>query len=198
MEPSRNKNLTLVSQASTYRSYDVLFGELIENPKTPPADNGVVNLLVQRPDINERAIVKEASFSAASGMDGSGWKERPERGKIDQICVMSVEAIRAITGGDDVDTWAAAGDQVFMDMDLSKGNLITGDRIIVGDENGVVLEVTDKPHNGCPKFSKRFGAEALKIVNCPQGKSRRLRGIYFCVIRDGVIKEGDTIRKMAS
>lgn len=198
MDPTRGKNLTLVSQASAYRSYDALFKELIEAPTNAPADNGVVSLLVQRPDTNEREIVKEATFSATSGMEGSGWKERPERGKIDQICVMSVESIRAITGGDDVNTWAAAGDQIFMDLDLSKRNLANGDRVVLGKDNGVVLEVTEKPHNGCSKFSKRFGADALKLVNCPQGKFKRLRGIYFCVLRDGVVKEGDRIRKVSS
>lgn len=129
-------------------------------------------------------------------MLGSGWEERPERGKIDQICVMSTAAIRAITSGDDRDTWATAGDQVFMDLDLDKENFTTGDRVVVGSHDGVVLEVTPKPHTGCPKFSKRFGPDSLKVVNCPQGKRMRLRGIYFHVVRNGTMKEGDSISKV--
>lgn len=120
--------------------------------------------------------------------------ERPDRGTIDQICVMSVAAIRAIAG-DDTDKWPAAGDQLFIDFELGKDNLKVGDRLRVG-EGGVVLEVTHKPHNGCSKFAMRYGNDALKIVSVPLGKQRRLRGIYFQVVQEGVVKTGDRIVKL--
>lgn len=161
---------------------------------TAPKNDGHVALIVQRPAVNERVVVEEVHMSAAHGMQGSGWVQRPERGTVDQICVMSVAAIRAIAG-DDVNRWPAAGDQLFMDLDLGKENLKAGDRVEVGD-GGVVLEVTSKPHNGCAKFAMRYGEDALKLVNAPLGKKRRLRGIYFQVVKEGVVKTGDRIVKI--
>lgn len=192
----RSKDVMEVVQASEYLPYDLLFDALIKHSPHSPPDHGRVSLLVQRPDINARVIVPEVLLTVEGGMEGSGWEERPERGKIDQICVMSTAAIRAIANGDDLDAWAAAGDQLFIDLDLSRDNFDTADRVLLGGNNGVVLEVTPKPHNGCPKFSKRFGADALKVVNCPQGKQKRLRGIYFHVVRGGIVRQGDSIVKV--
>lgn len=196
MAVARSKDVTNVRQASEYLPYDTLFEALVKKQASAPKDNGTVSLLVQRPKINERVLVPQVELTIEGGMEGSGWEERPERGTIDQICVMSTRAIRVISDSEDHDVWAAAGDQVFMDMDLSKQNFATGDRVVVGGDDGVILQVTSKPHNGCPKFSKRYGADALKVVNCPEAKQLRLRGIYFHVHRGGTVKEGDSIRKV--
>lgn len=126
-------------------------------------------------------------------MANSGWVLNPERGLVDQICVMSTPAIRAITGGDDADAWAAAGDQFFFDYDLSAENLRCGDMVTVGE---CLLRVSTKPHTGCGKFAKRFGVDALKVVAASLGKERRLRGIYFEVVKGGDICTGDHIVKL--
>lgn len=91
-------------------------------------------------------------------MIGSGWKLNPnKKGYLNQICVMSSQAIRVITNSEDKDAWAEAGDQIFMDLDLSKENLSPGDRVVLGStDNGVILEVTPEPHNGCAKFATRY------------------------------------------
>lgn len=195
----RLKDLTGVTQAAPYLPYDTLSGILLgPSPAPSPSDNGTISLTVLRPAVNLRRVVDEVEMSVTGGMAGSGWVEKPERGTIDQICVMSTTAIRAIAG-DDMEKWPAAGDQLFMDLDLGKGNLKTGDRVMVGREGAerdVVLEVTSKPHNGCSKFSRRYGADALKIVNAPLGKERRLRGIYFRVVMEGVIRTGDRVVKL--
>lgn len=192
-----------VEKMCEFRPFQTLITDLFGTdgaPKVPsPADNGVVRLLVQRPKMNERLIVREARFSVEQGMHGSGWKEKDNVGLNDQICVMSVNSIRTITNSEDEDVWAAAGDQMFMDFDLSKENLMVGDRVLVGNaDEGVILQVTSKPHNGCGKFSTRFGSDALKTVNCPRGKAQRLRGIYFSVVREGVVHQGDRITKVAA
>lgn len=170
---------------------------LSDEPTPAPTNYGKVSLLVERPEINKRNVVPEAYLTVQNGMSNSGWVENPERGKIDQICVMSTAAIRAITGGDEEWKWAEAGDQIFMDFELGKHNLQTGDRVKVG-EKGVVLEVTEKPHTGCAKFSKRFGVDALKVVSTPLAKERRIRGIYFAIIKEGPISTGDEIVKVPS
>ena len=33
-----------------------------------------------------------------------------------------------------------------------------------------MLEVSEEPHLGCGKFVRRFGVDALKLVNSPEGR----------------------------
>lgn len=194
-----NTGSTVADIGSTeyHLSWDALQDRLIDNPSGSPSDGGTIGLIVKRPGENEREVVTSAEMSEEGGMTGSRWKFRESTGRTNQICVMSCEAIRVIANGDDPDAWALAGDQLFVDFDLGKSNLNVGDRVIVGNpDSGVVLQVTSKPHNGCAKFAKRFGLPALKIVNSPEGKRRRLRGIYFHVVRGGIISTGDSISKL--
>jgi MOSC domain-containing protein YiiM len=86
-----------------------------------------------------------------------------------------------------------AGDQLYVDMDLSSDNLPPGTQLALGS---AVIEVTAIPHNGCQKFLSRFGRDALKFVNSPLGKQLHLRGINAKVIRPGIIRVGDIIRKI--
>ena len=81
---------------------------------------------------------------------------------------------------------------MYVDFDLSDGNLQAGDCLSIGD---ALIEITDVPHNGCAKYRQRFGSDALAYVNSPRGKERHLRGIYARVVRDGIITSGDTIEK---
>ena len=89
--------------------------------------------------------------------------------------------------------WELAGDNLFVDLDLSRENLQAGQRLSIGE---CVLEITEQAHNGCGKFSHRFGAPALKVVNSPIGKQLRLRGIYAKVIKVGDVCVGDVITKL--
>lgn len=161
-----------------------------------PRAKGTIDLIVLRPARNERVVVTEAAATIAQGVVGSGWVEKPQRGLLDQVCVMSSSAIRTIAG-EDPGLWPPAGDQLFVDMDLAKGVLEAGDRVAVGNaDDGVVLEVTKKPHTGCAKFSLRYGEDALKFVNMPESKAKRMRGIYFSVVKEGTIRVGDAVVKI--
>jgi MOSC domain-containing protein YiiM len=91
------------------------------------------------------------------------------------------------------DRWALAGDQLFLDMDLSAANLPPGTRLAVGE---AVLEVTPQPHTGCGKFVERFGADAMKFVNSSTGRSLNLRGINARVVQPGTVRVGDRARKL--
>jgi hypothetical protein len=162
-----------------------------------PRDGGRVDAVVQRPAPNAREVVPRAWVTVDGGMKGSGWVRSEAKGYTDQICVMSSAAIRGIVGDEaGVEAWAPAGDQVFMDFDLGEGNLAIGDLVRVGGEEGVLLEVTKKPHLGCMKFVARYGADALKVCNSQEGRARRLRGIYFRALCDGWIAVGDRIVKV--
>jgi MOSC domain-containing protein YiiM len=90
------------------------------------------------------------------------------------------------------DRWQLAGDQLFVDLDLSTENLPPGTRLAVGS---AVVEVTAQPHTGCSKFAARFGRDAVKFVNSPVGKQLHLRGINARVVQPGVIRVGDAVRK---
>jgi MOSC domain-containing protein YiiM len=89
--------------------------------------------------------------------------------------------------------WALAGDQLYVDFDLSEENIPTGTRLKIGS---AIIEVSAEPHSGCKKFSARFGVEAMKFVNSPEGKRLHLRGINTKVIQAGTIRVGDIVRKI--
>ncbi|HSJ93124.1 MAG TPA: hypothetical protein VK896_03725, partial [Gaiellaceae bacterium] len=58
------------------------------------------------------------------------------------------------------------------------------------------LEVTDELHTGCAKFTERFGPAAIRFVNGKAGRPLRLRGMYARVVRPGVVRRGDAIRRL--
>ena len=91
-----------------------------------------------------------------------------------------------------------AGDQLYVDLDISHANLPTGARLTIGDPDGdgAVVEVTKKPHNGCAKFAARFGDDAVAFVNSEVGKQLRLRGFNARVVRAGTVRPGDRVRKL--
>ncbi len=91
------------------------------------------------------------------------------------------------------DRWPLAGDQLFIDMDLSVANLPAGTRLALGT---AVIEVTNQPHTGCNKFVERFGMDALKFVSSPEGKQLNIRGINAKVVKAGTIRVGCRIRKI--
>jgi len=160
-----------------------------------PKDVGTVEMIVCRPDRDEREEVQEAVFSIDEGMAGDNWLTRgssdgtahPEA----QITLMNSRVIDLIAG--DRSRWELAGDQLFVDFDISKDNLPVGQRIQIGE---VILEIPELPHTGCAKFAKRYGAYARKFVMTDEGKQQRFRGIYAKVIQSGNIKVSDTITKL--
>jgi MOSC domain-containing protein YiiM len=93
----------------------------------------------------------------------------------------------------DPDRWALAGDQLYLDLDLSEDNLPPGARLALG---AAVLEITAEPHTGCKKFSARFGLDASRFVNSPEGKRLNLRGVNAKVVQAGTIRVGDVARKL--
>jgi MOSC domain-containing protein YiiM len=92
----------------------------------------------------------------------------------------------------EADRWALAGDQLYVDLDLSTANLPPGSRLTVGE---AVIEITDQPHKGCAKFRRRFGADALRYVNAPEGRRLNLRGVNARVLEGGWVGVGDTVAK---
>lgn len=163
-----------------------------------PKDGGRVEAIVIRPAPGRRISAARAELSLAGGVAGDHWAKGCWLSTEDgaphpdvQICMMSARCIRAIAG--DAANWPPAGDNLFIDMDLTPENLPPGARLAIG---GAELVVTAEPHNGCQAFSDRYGRDACLFVNTGPGKALRLRGIYGRVIRDGTIAVGDRVTKL--
>ena len=90
--------------------------------------------------------------------------------------------------------WPLAGDQLYVDLDLSAENLPPGTRLAIGS---AVLEITTPPHTGCKKFSGRFGLQASGVhLSSRTRKGLRLRGLNAQVVQPGVLRVGDRVQKM--
>jgi len=170
----------------------------MENILQAPRDHGVLRMIVRRPQVDDRDVVQEAELSLTDGLVGDNWKVRGSNHMPDgsanldaQITVMNARSIALIAQSEN--RWSLAGDQLYIDMDISDDNLPPGTRFAIGS---AVLEVSPVPHTGCKKFSSRFGVEAMKFVNTPEGKQLHLRGINTRIVQSGTIHVGDVVRKL--
>jgi hypothetical protein len=170
-----------------------------------PGDDGVVTMIVRRPVIGEREILMVAQLSSDEGVVGDSWNQRPSSRTDDgsphpmmQLNIINSRAVAALAGTDEAR--ALAGDQLHIDLDLSPDSLPAWTRLSIGAERGgsAVIEVTDQPHTGCAKFTQRFGLDAHRWVNSPEGKQLNLRGINARVVSPGEIRPGDRVVKVRS
>src|SRR5687768_17154703 len=162
------------------------------------SDAGTLELIVRRPAIGRRDVLTLGHLDPLVGLVGDTWNQRgssrtPDRSPHPdmQINIMSSRVIALIAG--DQSRWALAGDQLYVDLDLSAANLPAGTRLAIG---AAIVEVTAQPHTGCGKFAERFGVDATKFVNSPTGRAFNLRGINARVVTAGVIRAGDCVRKV--
>ena len=163
-----------------------------------PKDDGVLHLIVCRPDVDQRKVLDQAELDPLKGLIGDNWSVRGSSRTVDgsahpemQINIMNARVTALVA--QDKERWSLAGDQLYIDMDLSKENLPAGSRIQVGS---AVLEVSPLPHTGCSKFVARFGLDAMKFVNSEVGKQLCLRGINAKVVQAGNVKIGQTVKKI--
>ena len=167
--------------------------------RAAPAEVGSLEMIVRRPAEDGREVVQEGLLSADEGLAGDHWRARGSRSMPDgaadpdrQLTVMGSRVIDLLAGGDRT-LWPLAGDQLYVDLDLGVANLAAGARLAIGD---AVIEVTEPAHTGCAKFSARFGSDALRFVNSPEGRSLRLRGLNARVVRPGTVRRGDAVRRL--
>jgi MOSC domain-containing protein YiiM len=163
-----------------------------------PRDAGTVEMVVRRPAVDEREVLVEGRLTPEDGLVGDGWRARGSRSTPDgsadpdrQVTIMSSRYVDLLAGGDR-SAWPLAGDQLFVDLDLSEASLPAGTRLRVG---AALVEVTEPPHTGCAKFSSRFGSEALRLANSTEGRALRLRGLHVRVLEAGSVRPGDAIRR---
>jgi hypothetical protein len=170
----------------------------IEAVTAAPSETGTIELIVARPAIGERDVRDSADLTPGVGLVGDNYLERGSTrtadGRADPLAELNVMSARALeaVAGPDRSRWSLAGDQLIVDFDLSLDNAPEGTRLQVGS---AIIEVTAKPHNGCTKFSGRFGVDAARWVN--SRKDLRLRGICAIVVQPGTVATGDDIIKLS-
>ena len=170
----------------------------LDEIRRAPKDEGVLELIVRRPAVNDREILEEAELHLAEGLVGDSWTRRRSKSTPDgspnplmQLNLMNSRVTALVAQQND--RWQLAGDQLYLDMDFSEENTPAGTRLSLG---AAIIEVTPPPHLGCQKFVARFGLDAMKFVNSPVGKQLDLRGLNAKVIQGGVIRVGDVARKI--
>ncbi len=170
----------------------------LDNILQSPKDEGVVEMIVARPNENEREILETGELDLELGLIGDNWKTRGSSRTTDgfghpemQLNIMNSRTIALIA--QNKDRWQLAGDQLLVDLDLSEENLPPGSQLKIGS---AVIEITAIPHNGCKKFTERFGIDAIKFVNSQLGKRLHLRGLNAKIIKAGTIKTGDLVKKI--
>ncbi|HMO86711.1 MAG TPA: hypothetical protein PKC18_17510 [Lacipirellulaceae bacterium] len=169
----------------------------LEHNRQSPRHEGRLDLIVRRPAVDQRETVDAGELDVSQGLVGDNWLARGgHRTGADadpecQITLMNsrVAALVAQTK----DRWPLAGDQLFVDFDLSEENVPAGTQLAIGAE--AVVEITPPLHTGCKKFVARYGRDAMKFVNSSLGKQLHLRGVNAKVVRGGAIRPGDSIRK---
>jgi len=163
----------------------------LDEIRRAPIDDGKLELIVRRPTVDEREVLDEGHLDPADGLVGDDWINRgadPER----QITVANARAVALVAQSRD--RWALAGDQLYVDFDLSDENTPPGTRLEVGS---AILEVTEPPHRGCKKYAARFGLDALRFVNSEVGYALNLRGVNARVVQSGVVRPGDVVKKLS-
>ena len=170
----------------------------LDEIRRAPADGGILRMIVRRPEVDAREVLDEGRLDLVEGLAGDSWIRRRSSRTPDgsphpdmQLNVMNVR-VAALVAGDER-RWALAGDQLYVDLDLSTANLPAGTRLAIGT---AVIEVTPQPHTGCAKFVSRFGLDAMKFVNSRVGRELCLRGINAKVVEPGTIRVGDVVRKL--
>ena len=170
----------------------------LDEIRRSPKDEGVLELIVRRPSVGEREVLDEGRLDVTEGLVGDTWIARGSRRSNDglahpdmQLNIMNSRVIALVA--QERERWHLAGDQLFMDLDLSVENLPPGTRLALGS---AVIEVTPEPHTGCQKFVARFGLDAMMFVNSPLGRQLNLRGINAKVVQPGTIRVRDVAKKL--
>ncbi|MDQ3783036.1 MAG: MOSC domain-containing protein [Actinomycetota bacterium] len=157
-----------------------------------PPDVGTVELIAVRPSVDARRVVDEAVLDPQLGVVGDRWRQQSRNGDpANQVTLMNARCADLVAQARD--RWSLAGDQLYVDFDLSVVNLPAGSRLRVGT---ALIEISTRPHTGCSKFANRFGADALRFVNGEVGAPLRLRGVNASIVEAGRVSTGDKVEKV--
>ena len=170
----------------------------LDDIRQSPKATGVLELIVRRPQTEAREVLDVGELNLVEGLVGDNWKQRGSSQTADgsanpdtQLTLTNARLMALVA--QEKQRWPLAGDQLYVDFDLSVDNVPPGTRLSLG---AAVIQITEPPHNGCKKYAARFGLDALKFVNSRVGRQLHLRGVNAKVIRPGVIRVGDVVKKL--
>ena len=167
----------------------------LDHIRDAPVGQGRLEMIVRRPALGEREVLEVGELDTVCGLVGDTWAQRSSRRTGDgsahpdrQVTLVNARAVALIAGSRA--NWPLAGDQLYVDLHLGTEELPPGTQLRIGD---AVVEVTDQPHTGCAKFTRRFGLDAMRFVNSDAGRRLNLRGINARVVVPGTISTGDAV-----
>ena len=170
----------------------------LDDIRQSPKATGVLELIVRRPQTETREVLDAGELNLIEGLAGDNWKQRGSSQTADgsahpdmQLTLTNSRLMALVA--QEKQRWPLAGDQLYVDFDLSVDNVPPRTRLSIG---AAEIQITEPPHTGCKKFAARFGLDALKFISSPEGKQLQLRGVNAKVIRPGAIRVGDVVRKL--
>ena len=123
---------------------------ILQSPKL----EGGLALIVRRPAVGEREVLQVGHLDGSEGLAGDNWSMRASARTSDgtvrldsQVTLMNARVIDLVAQAKE--RWPLAGDQLYVDLDLSMDNLPAGTHLAIGN---AVIEVSTQPHTGCKKF----------------------------------------------
>ena len=142
----------------------------LEAIRQSPKDGGVLALIVRRPQVGAREVLDEGHLDVVQGLVGDNWRTRGSSRTPDgsahpdmQLNVMNARMIALVA--QEKARWPLAGDQLFIDMDLSADNVPPGTHLALG---AAVIAVT-------AAFSRRRdGVGCIDLVRTILGLTRGL------------------------
>ena len=162
-----------------------------------PSEQGTLEHIVVRPAVGERELPESAELTLENGLVGDRWRASAhtnEDGRVSRENQLTIASTRLLGLIAEPARWPLSGDNLLVDMGLDLESLPVGSRLAIGDE--VIVQISQVPHTGCAKFSARFGSDALRFINSPEGRKLRLRGVNAHVIVPGTVSTGDAIRRL--
>lgn len=174
---------------SRHLSYAELEAALPELERSP-RERGTLELIVRRPSRGQREVLDLGLLDVEEGLVGDRWALGKRR-RAQQLTVINSRLVALLA--QTRDRWPLAGDQLYVDFDLSLEHLPPGARLAIGTAE---IEVSPEPHTGCRLFAERYGPDAQRFVGSEQGHALQLRGINAWIVKGGDVRVGDEVRAL--
>lgn len=158
--------------------------------ESSPRERGELVMIVRRPRAGERELLDAGTLDVEEGLVGDRWATAKRR-RVNQLTLINARFVALIARSRD--RWPLAGDQLYVEFDLSLAHVPAGTRIAIG---AAEIEVSPEPHTGCRLFAERYGRDAQKFVGSERGHALQLRGINAWVVKGGVVQVGDDVRAL--
>ena len=173
----------MTMQHSSYAELEAALPEIERSPR----ERGTVSLIVRRPSSGEREVLVAATLDVEEGLVGDRWA-RGKRRRVNQLTLINSRFVAALAR--ERDRWPLAGDQLYVDFDLSSEHVPPGTRLTIGTAE---IEVSPEPHTGCRLFAERYGRDAQRFAGSERGLELALRGINAWVVKGGEVRVGDEV-----